>query len=105
MYLNIFIGMKKIIIKESQLNQIKNLLTEDKDKDKGSVKDKLFIISTLAHEMFESLENEDEMEDWIKSKISQCEQDIINVIESYFHNETKSSPDIEEKLKDLVIGK
>ena len=95
--------MKKIIIKESQLEVIKKSLTEGKDND--LVKEQLFIISTLSNEILESLDNGDVLDDWMKSKIAQCEESIKSIVKSFYYKETQGKPDLEEKLKDLVIGK
>lgn len=95
--------MKKIIIKESQLEVIKKSLNENKGND--LVKEQLFMISTLTNELLDSLENGDVLDDWMKSKIEQCEDNITNVVKSFYYKETQGKPEMDEKLKDLVIGK
>lgn len=100
--------MKKIILTEEQLQSLTELMVNKKEDkfDTNMTKQQLFTIAILAHKMWEKMENDEELEDWMVSKIAQTEQSIINVVKAYMYGE------VEEKLKgmdtlnydDLVIG-
>jgi len=103
--------MKNIIISEKQLekltNRVKNSLTENQEE--GSSKQQLFTIATLAHKMWEEMEDGEELEDWMETKIAQSEQSIISVVKTFMYDEvsSKTSNDGMGKLSfdDLIIGK
>jgi len=104
--------MKTIKITE---NQLKNLIEQmeqlsvNVSQDKGSymAKQQLYIISIMAMKMWESMEDDTQLEDWMESKIAQAEQTIVNVVKSYMYDEfvddkNKGTKDI--NLDDIVIG-
>ena len=98
--------MANIIITESQLKRLKNNLNENKD---GSymAKQQLFTIATLAYKMWEQMEDGEQIEDWMESKIAQAEQSVVAVVKAYMYDEVEDSLGGMEKLdyNDLVIGK
>jgi cell division protein ZapA (FtsZ GTPase activity inhibitor) len=70
-------------------------------------KQQLFIIATLAYEMWQNMEEGTQLEDWMESKIAQSEQSITAVVKSFMYGE------IEDEMKgmsqlnfdEMVIGK
>jgi len=108
--------MKNIIISEKQLETLTNLVKqnvkEDDRQEDSMVKKQLFTIATLAYKMWESMDDNETLEDWEESKIAQCEQSIIAVVKNYMYDEFVDDSDIKDvggmdKLSydDLVIGK
>jgi hypothetical protein len=93
--------MKRIIITEDQMNRLKTNLKEDK----GSymAKQQLFTIATLAYKMWEQMEDGEQLDDWMESKVAQVDQNITSVVKAYFYDEVENSmKDI--NFDDLVIG-
>jgi hypothetical protein len=50
-------------------------------------KQQLFTIATLAYKMWEMMEDGEEIDDWMESKIAQAEQSITSVVKSYLYDE------------------
>ena len=99
--------MRKIIITDKQFeNIVKNIKENDHD---GSymAKQQLFTIATLAYKMWEMMEDGEELEDWMETKIAQSEQSITAVVKSYMYdemeNKIKGANDID--FDDLIIGR
>ena len=86
--------MANIIITESQLKRLKNNLNENKD---GSymAKQQLFTIATLAYKMWEQMEDGEQIEDWMESKIAQAEQSVVAAVKAYMYDE------VEDELKGM----
>lgn len=101
--------MKNIIVTEEQLakviNQIKTISESEKE---GSymAKQQLFTIATLAYKMWENMEDGEQLEDWMESKIAQSESSIISVVKSFMYDELKDDAKGMDKLdyNDLIIG-
>ena len=72
-------------------------------------KKQLFTIATLAYNMWEQMDDKEELEDWMESKIAQCEQSIISVVKNYMYDElvddTNDGTMNKINYDDLVIGK
>ena len=103
--------MANIVISEEQLKmlmEIKNKKQIKEDKD-GSymAKQQLFTIATLAYKMWEQLPEEEQLEDWMESKIAQCEQSVIAVVKTYLYDEVNNDIKGMDTLNynDIVIGK
>ena len=98
--------MANIIITESQLKRLKNNLNENKD---GSymAKQQLFTIATLAYKMWEMLDDGEQIDDWMESKIAQAEQSVVAVVKAYMYDEVTEGPTGMDGLdyKDIVIGR
>lgn len=105
---------KNIIVTEEQLtkivNQIKNVnedqLSESSDGN-YMAKQQLFSIATLAYKMWEMLEEGEELEDWMETKIAQCDQSITSVVKAFMYDEMvdgDNSTDLTVNYDDLVIG-
>jgi len=97
--------MANIIITEAQLKRLKHNLKENKD---GSymAKQQLFTIATLAYKMWEQMEDGEQIEDWMESKIAQAEQGVVAAVKAYMYDEVEDELKGMEKLNydDLVIG-
>jgi len=97
--------MANIIITETQLKRLKNNLKENKD---GSymAKQQLFTIATLAYKMWEQMEDGEQLEDWMESKIAQAEQSVVATVKAFMYDEVEDELKGMEKLdyNDLVIG-
>ena len=103
--------MANIVISEEQLKMLmdiknKKQIKEDKD---GSymAKQQLFTIATLAYKMWEQMPEEEQLEDWMESKIAQCEQSVIAVVKTYLYDEVKDDIKGMDTLNynDIIIGK
>jgi hypothetical protein len=107
------IVMSKIIITEEQLQKLKKALSENtetikEDKDGNYMaKQQLFTIGTLALQMWEILEDDEQLDDWMESKIAQSEQSIVSVVKAYMYDEVVDDMKGMETLNysDIVIGK
>jgi hypothetical protein len=100
--------MGKILITEKQFKKMVRDLKEHED-DGGSymAKQQLFTIATLAYKMWEMMEDGEQLEDWMETKIAQSEQSITAVVKSYMYDEVedkiKGANDID--FNDLIIGR
>lgn len=103
--------MAKFVITQKQLDYIvenvkKDKLNEDSD---GSymAKQQLFVIATMAYKMWEMLDDNVQLEDWMESKIAQCEQSVSSVVKAYLYDEFDAELKGMDTLSydDLVIGK
>jgi hypothetical protein len=98
--------MSKIIITEKQLENMVRHIKENHDDGSYMAKQQLFTIATLAYKMWEMMEEGDELEDWMETKIAQSEQSITSVVKSFMYDE------VEDRMKktnnldldDLIIG-
>ena len=98
--------MSKIIITEKQLEQMVRTLKENDHDGSYMAKQQLFTMATLCYKMWEMMEEGEQLEDWMESKIAQSEQSITSVVKSYMYDE------LEDRTKgpngfnhnDLIIG-
>jgi len=109
--------MAKYIFTESQLEKIKkqlqetqiNLPKEVKEGKDGNymAKQQLFTIATLAMKMWEMMEDDEELDDWMESKIAQSEQSVISVVKAYMYDEKVEDLKGMDTMNynELVIGK
>ena len=83
----------------------KKQVKEDKD---GSymAKQQLFTIATLAYKMWEQLGDDEQLDDWMESKIAQAEQSVVAVVKAYMYDEVEDKMKGMDKLdhNDLIIG-
>jgi hypothetical protein len=107
------ITMSKIVITQEQLENLKKTLSENQgivkeDKDGNYMaKQQLFTIGTLALQMWEIMEDDEQLDDWMESKIAQAEQSIVSVVKAYMYDEVVDGMKGMETLNynDIVIGK
>jgi hypothetical protein len=108
--------MAKYVFTESQLKKIQEGLlketktnTEIKEGKDGNymAKQQLFTIATLAMSMWEIMEDDAQLDDWMETKIAQSEQSIVSVVKSYMYDEAVEDMKGMETLNynELVIGK
>lgn len=104
--------MKRVIISEKQLESLVGALRKVNEEHKqGSYmsKQQLYVIATLAMAMWENMEEGEQLEDWMESKIAQCEQSIISVVKTFMYDEFADENDMggmgKLDFKDIVIGK
>ena len=98
--------MGKIIITEKQLEEVVKQLKENHEEGSYMAKQQLFTIATLAYKTWELMEEGDQLEDWMESKIAQADQMVTAVVKSYMYDE------VEDKVKgsrgfnpdELIIG-
>jgi hypothetical protein len=109
--------MAKYIFTESQLEKIKNQLQETQINTPKEVKEgkdgnymakqQLFTIATLAMKMWEIMGDDEELDDWMESKIAQSEQSIVSVVKAYMYDEAVEDLKGMDTMNynELVIGK
>ena len=105
--------MGNVILTEKQLEKLINKMKTIKESHgEGSymAKQQLFTIATLAHAMWEKMEDGEQLEDWMESKIAQAEQSVVSVVKTFMYDEFKhesQSHDGMGKLNydEIVIGK
>jgi hypothetical protein len=85
--------MSKIIITQSQLERMVKVLKENQEEGSYMAKQQLFTIATLAYKMWEMMEEGEQLEDWMESKIAQSEQSISAVVKSFMYDE------VEDRMK------
>ena len=85
--------MSKIIITQSQLERMVKVLKENQEEGSYMAKQQLFTIATLAYKMWEMMEEGEQLEDWMETKIAQSEQSISAVVKSFMYDE------VEDRMK------
>ena len=98
--------MSKIIITEKQLEEMVRTLKENNHEGSYMAKQQLFTIATLAYKMWEMMEEGEQLEDWMETKIAQSEQSVLAVVKSFMYGEVED--DIRNgglNLDNLIIGK
>ena len=78
--------MSKIILTEKQFKEIVRRIDEEQKEGSYMAKQQLFTIATLAYKMWELMEEGEELEDWMESKIAQSEQSITSVVKSFLYD-------------------
>lgn len=103
--------MKNIVVTENQLKKIvnstKSKLKETHHEGSYMAKQQLFTIATLAYAMWEKMEEGEQLEDWMESKIAQSEQSITSVVKTFMYNDV-TDPNVDGTkgidMGDIVIG-
>lgn len=81
---------KEYILSESQLKKIVEMMkSETNEGSDGNymAKQQLFTIATTAYKMWETMEEGEELEDWMTTKIAQTEQGMVSVFKAYMYDE------------------
>ena len=98
---------KKVIITEKQLERMVKILKENDHDGSYMAKQQLFTMATLCYKMWELMEDGEELEDWMETKIAQAEQSVTAMVKSYMYDELegkmKGGNDI--NFDDLIIGR
>ena len=91
---------------KENLSENSEPITEDKDGN-YMAKQQLFTLGTLALQMWEILEEDEQLDDWMETKIAQAEQSIVSVVKAYMYDEVVDDMKGMETLNygDIVIGK
>ena len=102
--------MGNVILTEKQLEKLINKMkTVNENHSEGSymAKQQLFTIATLAHAMWEKMEDGEQLEDWMESKIAQAEQSVLSVVKTYMYDELVDDNKGMSTLNydEIVIGK
>lgn len=106
--------MKDIILTEKQLEKlVTKMKTIKEEEGRGSYMSRqyLFTIAKMAEKMWEKMEEDEneQLDDWMESKIAQAEQSISSVVKAYMYDELKDDEQIGGMNKlgfnDLIIGK
>ena len=103
--------MGNIIITEKQLERltkkIKTSINENQEEGSYMAKSQLYTISTLAKSMWEKMEEGEQLEDWMESKIAQAEQSITSVVNNFMYKEVDSTVDGTKDVNfdEFIIGK
>jgi hypothetical protein len=85
---------KEYILTETQLKRIvESMKTETTEGSDGNymAKQQLFTIATAAYKMWETMEDGEELEDWMSSKIAQAEQSVVSAFKAYMYDEFEHS--------------
>ena len=102
--------MSKIIITEKQLENMVRHIKENHDDGSYMAKQQLFTIATLAYKMWEMMEEGEQLEDWMESKISQAEQSIVGAVKTFMYDEFKDESQANDGMgklnyDEIIIGK
>jgi len=68
----------------------------------------LYTIAVMAYNMWEKLDEGEQLDDWMESKIAQSEQSISSVVKSYMYDDLTGDENNTSNgvnLDDLIIGK
>ena len=93
-----------------QLEKLQNVVTKDEvseGKDGNyMVKQQLFVIAQLAQQMYELMEDGEEVDDWMETKIAQSEMGIVSAVKAYMYEEFEEGqePDTLD-YDELIIGR
>lgn len=103
---NILVSQKQL---ESLIKTMKSSLKETTT-DEYATKQQLFTIATLSYQMWEMLEKDEKLEEWMESQIAQAEQCITSVVKTYIYQDVTSKDDPKQGMSgldynDLIIGK
>ena len=98
--------MKNYILTEEQLSKVLKQIKEEHKEGSYMAKQQLFTIATLAYKMWENMEDGEQLEDWMESKIAQSESGIISVVKTFMYDELTDTNKGMDTLDydDLVIG-
>jgi hypothetical protein len=97
--------MGKIIITEKQLEEVVRQLKENHEEGSYMAKQQLFTIATLAYKMWELMEEGEQLDDWMESKIAQAEQSVTSVVKAFMYDEVEDGMNQNVDLDNIIIGK
>ena len=83
------------------------ILKEEQEEGSYMAKQQLFTIATLAYKMWELMEEGEQLDDWMETKIAQSEQTIVSVVKSFMYDEAEERMKKQDgfDLDNLIIGK
>ena len=99
--------MSKIIITEKQFKEVVKTIKEEEQEGSYMAKQQLFTLATLAYKMWELMDEGEQLEDWMESKIAQSEQSITSVVKSFMYDELEDRVKVPHGFdpNELIIGK
>jgi hypothetical protein len=97
--------MGKIIITEKQLEEVVRQLKENHEEGSYMAKQQLFTIATLAYKMWELMEEGEQLDDWMESKIAQAEQSVTSVVKAFMYDELEDGMNHNVDLDNIIIVK
>ncbi len=95
--------MGKIIITEKQLEEVVRQLKENHEEGSYMAKQQLFTIATLAYKMWELMEEGEQLDDWMESKIAQAEQSVTSVVKAFMYDEVEDGMNHNVDLDILLL--
>jgi hypothetical protein len=103
---------KDIVLTEKQLEKLVNgvksgKIVENHEEGSYMAKRQLFTIALMAYKMWEEMEDGEQLEDWMESKIAQAEQSVLSVVKTYMYDELVDNNKGMSTLNydEIVIGK
>jgi hypothetical protein len=102
--------MSNIVITEKQLERltkkIKKSINENQEEGSYMAKQQLYTIATLAKSMWEKMEEGEQLEDWMETKIAQAEQSITSVVNNFMYKDVNGGLDGTKNIDfdEIVIG-
>jgi hypothetical protein len=103
---------KDIVLTEKQLEKLvdgvkSGRIVENHEEGSYMAKRQLFTIALMAYKMWEEMDDNEQLEDWMESKIAQAEQSVTSVVKSYMYNELIDDNKGMDTLNynEIVIGK
>ena len=97
--------MKNILVSPNQLEKLTKQIKENKHEGSYMAKKQLFTIATLAYKMWEEMEDNEQLEDWMETKIAQSEQSVVSVAKEFMYKEFVTKGGMEKLgYDDLIIG-
>ncbi len=98
--------MKKVILTEKQFKEVVRTIKEEQHEGSYMAKQQLFTMATLCYKMWELMEEGEQLDDWMESKIAQAEQSVTSVVKSYMYDEVESNAKNYKGFNpdDLIIG-
>jgi len=103
---------KDIVLTEKQLEKLVNgvksgKIVENHEEGSYMAKSQLYTIAVLAMKMWEEMEDGEQLEDWMESKIAQAEQSVLSVVKTYMYDELVDDNKGMSTLNydEIVIGK
>jgi urease gamma subunit len=103
---------KDIILTEKQLEKLVNgvksgKIVENRKEGSYMAKRQLYTIAVLAMKMWEEMEDGEQLEDWMESKIAQAEQSVLSVVKTYMYDEVVDGSKGMSTLNydEIIIGK
>jgi hypothetical protein len=106
--------MKNVLISEKQLADLigkvkKENVNENHEQGSYMAKQQLFMLATMAYTMWEKMEDGEQLEDWMESKLAQAEQSVLSVVKAYMYDEFvddgENSGMGKLNFDELIIGK
>ena len=104
----LYIGNAGLLSQYIEKNNLQSYIVEDETNcDNKMLKQQLFTIATISKKLFESIEDDQPVEDWVKSKVAVADELISTVAKKVMYNELNNDIKGFDTLNydDLIIGK